>query len=126
MATLFELTEEWDEWLDTRPQVIRDMAAETPPNKLYRLSPNGERVTLYSYSEEGTVTVNITGEYNLLTFSRQVFGISPSSLEECDLPAEDEMVGEIFNEQETAEFIDAKRAENGLCPLAEDPDFATH
>lgn len=50
------------------------------------LKPTGQRVTIYSYSEDGTVTVNVTGEYNLTMFDTQVFGINPDDLEPCELP----------------------------------------
>ena len=57
------------------------------------MKSTGHRVTMYSYSENGTVTVNVTGDYNVVVFERQVFGISPDDLEECDLPAPGEFLG---------------------------------
>ena len=125
MAILFELDKErWDEWLSERPQEIKEMAATWPPNKLYRLKTTQQRCTLYSYSEDGTVTVNITGDHNLIPFSRQVFGINPNDLEECELPGKDEPVGEMFTEDQSMEWINARRKENGLCPIEEDPEYA--
>ncbi len=46
-----------------------------------------------SYSENGTVTVAVSGEFNAVTFERQVFGVNPDDLDECDLPAKDEVTG---------------------------------
>lgn len=87
---------EWDKWLETRPKIIKDMAEKLPPNRLYKLK-HDVRVTLYSYSEDGTVTVNVTGEYNRVFFNRRVFGIKPDDLEECDLPEPGESLGSILD-----------------------------
>ena len=86
-------------WLKGRPKVIREMAKRCPLNLLYRLKSTGQRATLYSYSENRTVTVNITGEYNAMMFDRRVFGIDIDDLEECDFPASDEPVGTLLTEQ---------------------------
>ena len=64
-----------------------------------------------------TLTVNITGEFNLISFDQQVFGIDPDDLEECDLPVEGEPLGEALNEDEQLEYINARRKQNGLPPL---------
>lgn len=98
MAKLDEWTaeqaQEWADWVATRPEIVQDMCKKFPPNRLYRLSPNGNRVTIYSYSEDGTMTVSVTGEFNRVVFSRNVFGIKPEDLEECDLPDEGENLGD--------------------------------
>ena len=61
-------------------------------------------------SEDGTLTVNITGEYNFVTFDRQVFGIKPEDLEECDLPGKGEPVGTVLTgTKEIDDFIDKIR-----------------
>lgn len=99
MAQLPGWTAEQDryhaEWLAERPQVIKDLVARVPPDRLYRLASTGHRVFLYSYSENGTVTVAVTGQFNLVAFERRVFGIRPEELEECDLPGPDEPVGSL-------------------------------
>ena len=84
----------WNEWVDSRPESVRAIASMYTPDKLYRMA-SGHRCTIYSYSEDGTVTVAVTGEYNLVSFSRRVFGIDPSSLVECDLPSKDEELGDL-------------------------------
>lgn len=98
MATIFEMNEqqaqEWKTWLASRPTVVKELAERFPINKLFRLKSSGHRVTLRSYSEDGTMSVNATGEYNRILFSRVVFGISPENLEECDLPGPDEDLGD--------------------------------
>jgi len=105
-----EQKKEWNEWVTSRPEVIQDLCRRFPPYNLYRLKTTGSRVTLYSYSEDGTITVNITGEYNALMFDRQVFGIKPEDLEECDLPSEDERLGTILTKEEDVNaFIDIVR-----------------
>jgi len=72
---------EWEEWLSTRPQVIQDMADATPPWHEYLLKTTGQTVRLHSYSEDGTVTVDVISPPNLLGDLPTVFGIDPSDLE---------------------------------------------
>lgn len=100
-----ELTdiEEFEEWKNSRPKIVKEMIEKYPPNLLYLYKPTNHRVTIYSYSEDGTATINCTGEYNKIMFGRQVFGIDPNNLEECDLPADDEELGEILTEREDQE-----------------------
>lgn len=117
MAELFELNDEARDWIASRPKVIQGMIAKVPPNRLYRMKSTGSRVTLHSYSEDGTVTVDISGNYNLVTFERQVFGIPIDDLEECGLPHADEVLGVMLDDRQTADFINERRAENGLPPL---------
>ena len=114
MAKIIEWSEEqekaWEDWVSTRPQIIQDLCERFPPYNLYRLKSSGHRVTLYSYSEDGTITVNVSGEYNAVTFDRQVFGIKPEDLEECDLPGTDEWIGTVLTgEEDVKEFIDRVR-----------------
>lgn len=84
----------FDQWLETRPECIQKLARRLPPDRLYRMKSSGHRCTLHSYSENDTVTVNVTGQYNRVLFGRQVFGIAADDLEECDLPAPGEDVGD--------------------------------
>lgn len=94
MATLHELDEEaWNGWVGTRPEAVQRLCRQLPPNRLYLLKTTGHRVTIYSYSEDDTVTVVVSGEYNAVKFARRVFGIRPDELEECDLPPPDEPLG---------------------------------
>lgn len=98
MAVVREFVSEvWEPWIASRPAVIREMAAKWPPDRLYRM-PGGQRVFIHSYSEGGTVTVIVSGAFQLVTFERCVFGIDPAGLVECDLPGEDEPVGVLFPE----------------------------
>ncbi len=90
----------WEDWVSTRPLIIQELCNKFPPNKLYRLKKSGHRVTLYSYSEDGTMTVIVSGEYNAVMFDRQVFGIKPEDLEECDLPCKDEILGAVLTKDE--------------------------
>src|SRR5271166_392257 len=101
----FEPTEEqklqWKEYVRTRPDVVREVieAHDFAPWKLYRLKSSGHRVTIYSFDEpkNGPVTmkVDVSGEYNVVTFSRRVFGIDPEDLVECELPEPGEPVGDL-------------------------------
>lgn len=99
MAQLPSWTVEQDathaEWLAERPQVIKDLVKRVPPDRLYLLKSTNHRIFVYSYSEDGTVTVAVMGKYNFLPFERRVFGIKPEELEECDLPGPDDPVGSL-------------------------------
>ena len=90
-----EQTREWDAWVQSRPTIIQELCRRFPPDRLYRLKSSGHRVTLHSYSEDETMTVNVTGDYNFVAFEWRVFGISPTDLEECDLPSAGEMTGSL-------------------------------
>lgn len=88
MAKFFEITNPsaWAEWVSTRPPIVQDLCRRYPPDRLYWLSPPGQRVIIVGYSESGTLTVNVSRKFNVLCFERQVFGIDPGNLTECDLP----------------------------------------
>lgn len=92
-------------WLEGKPQVIRDVVASHPPDRLYRLASTGHRVTLLSYGEDRTVCVSVRGEYNLVTFDRNVFGVSVDDLTECDLPGDDEPLGSVLTEDEVRDAL---------------------
>ena len=110
---------EFDAWVESRPPAVRALCKRLPPDRLYRMKSTGQRVTLHSYSERGTVTVDVTGRFNLTTFDRRVFGIDPDDLVECDLPASDEPIGTILTEQEDVEaLIEIERAAMGYPPQA--------
>jgi hypothetical protein len=111
MAILFELDEDtWREWLSTRPEVIRKVAERLLPNRLYRLTTTGQRVTLEAYREDGTVTVGVRGQFNRTPFEQEVFGVNPDDLIECDLPGPHERVGAILtNLDEIKMYQDAMR-----------------
>ena len=100
----------WKEWVATRPDVVRKIGERLEPWQLYRLKTTGQRVTLYSISEDGTVTVDITGEYNAILFDRQVFGINPDDLEPCDLPDKGEVTGTMMTGEQVDDNIDLLRA----------------
>jgi hypothetical protein len=52
-------------------------------------------VFLHSFAEDGTVTVIVSGRFNHTMMERQVFGVHPDELKECDLPEPDEPLGVI-------------------------------
>jgi hypothetical protein len=87
----------WNEWVATRPPIIQEMCRRLPPDRLYRIK-DAHRCTIVAYSEDGTVRVNVSGEHNFLMFDREVFGINPNDLTECDLPDENEVVGTMIQE----------------------------
>jgi hypothetical protein len=71
---------------------------------------SGHRVTICSYSENGTMMVDVRGEYNKITFERTVFGVKPEDLEECELPGEGEELGAMLTEpKEIENLLDGMR-----------------
>ena len=42
-----------------------------------------------------TLKVTVSGQFNAVAFERQVFGIKPEDLEECDLPPANMPVGSL-------------------------------
>lgn len=111
----------WDAWVATRPPIIQEMCAKLPPNLLYLYKSTGQRVTIESYSENGTVTVQVSGEYNLIEFERSVFGVPQDELEECDLPPADQPVGVVLSTAQAIQLINTLRAEHDLPSIKEIP-----
>ena len=114
MAKIAELAgpAAWEEWVSSRPPVVQELCRRYPPDRLYSMKPHGQRVTLVSYSEKGTVTVDVSAQWNFVTFERQVFGVNPANLEECDLPADDELTGAVLTaEREVRSYCEVLRAE---------------
>lgn len=112
MAKFREIVDQkgWRVWVESLPPVIQELCTLLPPDRLYRLKTTGLRVTLFSYGENRTVTVEVTGKFNMVMFNRRVFGIRPEDLEECDLPAKDEMLGTILTERQDIDaYIDSFR-----------------
>lgn len=107
MARIFEPTEKqqkgWAKWAKKRPPVIQALAERFKPWTLYQLD-NGDRVTVRSFCEDGTVTVSVSGQFNVVLFDREVFGVSPDDLTECDLPEEGEVVGTLIPEPTEDDF----------------------
>ncbi len=76
-------SDELEEWLEGRPDAIKQMARKYPPWNEYKIKSTGQTCHLVSYAEEGTVRVNITSFTleNLFGAERQVLGISIDDLE---------------------------------------------
>ena len=119
MAKVFQMTPEqemqWMNWAYARPECIRDLALKFRPDTLYQMKSTGHRVTLFSISENRTLTVSVSGKFNFVAFERRVFGINPDDLEECELPSQDELTGSI------GLSIDEVRA-----LIATSPDIPSH
>jgi hypothetical protein len=89
MAIVRPLNEaEYAAWVAERPESIKQMLAAHPPDRLYRLRDTKQYVTIYSYAEDGTVTVTVEPAFNLSAAIAPygVFGIDPADLTECDIP----------------------------------------
>jgi len=115
MAKIAEIDENgWAEWVSSRPPVIQEMCKSLPPGRLYRMKPHGQRVTIISYSENGTVTVSISGTFNAIIFERQVFGVAANSLEECDLPEAGEVLGALLTDRSDIETFCATLRDTGM------------
>lgn len=125
MARFAEPTQDqllgWADWVAELPKSVRDIAERLDIWTLYRMKSTGQRVQIVAFSEDGTLRVNVDPAYNLTLFGVQVFGVNPADLDECDLPSPDEAVGELLAPDQQLDFINARRASNGLEPLAEMP-----
>jgi hypothetical protein len=96
-------------WVRALPKRPREIAERFDVWTLYRLKDTGDRVTIASFCDDGTLTVVVSGKFNLIDFERRVFGIPPEDLEECDLPAPDEKLGALMTSEEARDNIDALR-----------------
>ena len=99
----------WKAWVASRPEGVRRIAERLDPWTLYVLKPTGQRVTLYSIVEDGTVTVNVTGDYNAVLFERRVYGINPDNLSPCALPASTACLGTVMTAEDVDNNLDALR-----------------
>ena len=118
MAKIMDVNEvELAAWLETRPRIIRDMAAKCPPGRLYRMASTGQRVLIQAYSEDRTVRVAVTKEYNFVSHERSVFGIPLEDLTECDLPGPDEPTGAVLDNAELEAAL--ARGHDGPSRMAE-------
>ncbi len=111
MAKWIEWTEEqrkmWDEWVASRPPIVRDICLKYPFDRLYRIKASGNRGTIYSVSEDGTLTLIVDGTYCRVLFAKNVFGLHPEDIEECDLPGPDEELGDFSAESpENKRYVD--------------------
>lgn len=113
MAIIREFTpeeaSEWAKWVRSRPPTVRDLCERFPPNRLFRLKSTGDLVTVHSWCENGTITVDVTAEFNAVLFERNVFGISPDDMEECDIPGPEVVTGALMSADQVDENIDALR-----------------
>lgn len=113
MAVLQEFTpkeaKSWARWVKSRPAAVQALCERFPPNRLYRLKSTGDRVTIVSYFEDGTLKVDVSAEFNATLFERQVFGISPDDVEECDLPDPAEPKGALMSPEQVDDNIDGLR-----------------
>lgn len=101
---------DWETWFRGRPGMIQSLAQRFPPYNLYRLKSTGQRCTIYSYNEGGTLTVAVTGQWNQVMFDRHVFGVAPENLEEAELPGPDELHGTVLTDpEEIATFVNLTR-----------------
>jgi len=101
MAKVREMNEpSWSEWVESRPEPVKSLCKKFPPDKLYLMTDTGQIVTLHSYSEDGTVTVDVSQQWNDMSIGRQVFGIDPANLKECDIPVIETRIFPLIYEDE--------------------------
>jgi hypothetical protein len=111
MAKVMEWTDEqrahWDEWVASRPTIVKELATKFPGDRLYRIKTSGDRGTIQSYNENGTITLIVDGTYCRVMFGKNVFGLHPDDIEECDLPGPDEQLGDFAAEsEENRRYVD--------------------
>jgi hypothetical protein len=99
----------WAKWVASRPPIVRAIGERFDPWTLYLMKSTGQRVTLASIFEDGTVSVDVSAEFNLTLFESNVFGISPDDLEPCEIPSADELTGAVLTSTQVDDNIDALR-----------------
>lgn len=67
----------FEEWLATRPPVIQDLGSRFPPDVDYGMNQDGDVYRIYSYNENGTVTVT---RFMQGCPVWNVFGVDPAQL----------------------------------------------
>lgn len=67
-----------EEWLAGRPQVICDLARLFPPWNAYRIKATGQHGEICSYSENGTLSLDIIGHDNALM--SKMASVSPTTV----------------------------------------------
>ena len=111
---------DWNGKVKKQPKNVRDVASKLSPWILYRLKSTGDRVIILGFNEgenkEITVRVEINAKYNLVPFERNVFGIDPNDIEECDLPSSGERLGDLgFTIEQYRDFLkEQKKAKEPL------------
>lgn len=110
MANFWEPTPEQlkkrEAWVESLPvEAAKEAARKILPWKLYRIKGEGPRMALIGVWNDGTCQMAIRGEWNLVAFERNVFGVNPDDLVECELPAPDELLGVTMNDEQTMEAI---------------------
>lgn len=117
MANWYTPTEEvlalWKSWLADHEEV-RELAEQFPPWKLFKL--NNQRVFVVGYEEHGApcascgktgdghgaLKVAVTGMLNMVSLAREVNGVHPEELAECELPDPLDLVGCMLSEEQQA------------------------
>ena len=70
---------EFNKWLKDRPKIIKKLGKKFPPWFKYRIKKTKQNCEIYSYSEDGTITV--TTKEPLTGLDYNVFGLKPKDIE---------------------------------------------
>ena len=103
----------WREWVAERPANVRAVAERFDPWSLYLMKSSDHIVSVVSFGEaddgEVTLTVNVSGDYNVVLFEREVFGVDPDDLVPCDPPAANAATGALLSGDEVDANLDQLR-----------------
>ena len=107
----------YTEWIATRPEAVQAVARRFDPWTLYRMKSTGQRVCVIGFDEMEAggvcVRVEVSGDFNFVTHERQVYGIDPDDLVECDLPTAAEITGSLdMTPDELMPLMRARQREN--------------
>lgn len=104
-----ERERDWKEWVAQLPTAeARSAGEKVNPWTLYRMKSTGHIVNVVSIFDDGTVTVFVGGDFNLVMFEREVFGIDVNDLEPCEIP-EGKTTGALLSPSEVDANMDALR-----------------
>jgi hypothetical protein len=101
--------ERWAKWVASRPDKVRRIAERFFPWELYLMRSTMQFCSVRSFFENGTISVGVTGEHQVVLFDRIVFNVDPDDVVPSDGPAPDEPVGAILKDREVDDHIDALR-----------------
>jgi hypothetical protein len=105
-----KLEAEWRRWVRSLPdEKARETGEKVDPWTLYRIKSTGQRASVSSIFEDGTLSMVVSAEFNLVLFECRVFGILLDDIEECDLPDPSEPVGSALTSAEVEDNLGALR-----------------
>lgn len=103
-----EQVQNYRDWLETVPPRVKEVAEKFDIWSLYLMKSTKQKVFILAFdeNEEGvTLTVKVSGEFNLVCQESDLSGVDPNDLAECDLPKPGELVGTLDADPEFSRTV---------------------